>query len=133
MVNKDKIKEAIAEAKAALHSVEDPEYSLSFPIVLSSILSGSNVVVERGSGKSAGQDGDSEDDFKGLTGGLRLLIRDGFFKEGKSQGEILSELQRQGYHYPKSSLPPVLIGMVQKRYLTRLRGPDGNWRYTERK
>lgn len=129
------IKKAVSKAKSILSDIPEPERSLSFPVVLSFLLNSSpsanhKPVEERHLEKESK---DSEESFEGLTGGMRRLYRDGFFKENRSQAEIYTELQRQGYHYPKSSLPFTLISFIQKRILNRMKGADGNWRYVERK
>ncbi len=43
-------------------------------------------------------------DFKGATGGLRLLVSKGFFDRKRFFSEIETELQRQGYHYSKQAV-----------------------------
>jgi hypothetical protein len=129
------IKKAVSKAKSILSDVPEPERSLSFPVVLSFLLNGSTSVNrEPVEGQPLEKESeDSGESFEGLTGGMRRLYRDGFFKESRSNAEIYAELQRQGYHYPKSSLPFTLISFIQKRILNRMKGSDGNWRYVERK
>ena len=130
------IKEAIAKAKALLSDLSEPEKAMSFPVVLAHILSqGRTVMPTRTTNSSDAPTAkvDDGENFTGLSGGMRLLLSEGFFKEGRSQGDISAELTRQGYHYPKSSLPAVLLGLIQKRAITRIKGSDGNWRYIERK
>ena len=43
-------------------------------------------------------------DFKGATGGLRLLVSKGFFDRRRKFSEIESELNKQGYHYSKQAI-----------------------------
>lgn len=45
-----------------------------------------------------------EPDFKGATGGLRLLLSKGFFDRRRPFSEIESELQAKGYHYSKQAI-----------------------------
>src|SRR5262249_50189220 len=42
--------------------------------------------------------------FKGASGGLRLLLSKGFFDRRRFFSEIEGELQRQGYHYSKQAI-----------------------------
>lgn len=44
------------------------------------------------------------DEFKGSTGGLRLLVSNGFFNSRRKFSEIETELNRQGYHYSKQAI-----------------------------
>src|SRR5581483_1093817 len=43
-------------------------------------------------------------DFKGATGGLRLLLSKGFFDQRRVFSEIETELQSKGYHYSKQAI-----------------------------
>jgi hypothetical protein len=43
-------------------------------------------------------------DFKGATGGLRLLLSKGFFDQRRLFSEIETELQNKGYHYSKQAI-----------------------------
>lgn len=43
-------------------------------------------------------------DFKGASGGLRLLLSKGFFDRRRFFSEIEAELQKQGYHYSKQAI-----------------------------
>lgn len=132
MLDKKKIAEALKETAEILKGIPEPDRSLSFPIILSKTLEGSareeaarvapNTITEEG-----------EASFSGLRGGMRLLVQEGFFKEGRTQGEIFEELKRQGYHYPKTSLPAALQAFLSKRILTRVAGDDSQWRYVDRK
>ena len=133
MTNKDKVQAAISETKTLLKDVDQPERSLSFPVVLSFLLNGPSSTARSVSGKLIPEEETGEKSFEGLSGGMRLLIQENFFKEGRSQGEVFVELKRRGYHYPKSSIPPTLINLIQKRVLNRDKGQDGAWRYVERK
>ncbi len=46
----------------------------------------------------------TEEDFKGATGGLRLMISKGFFDRRCFFNEIETELNKQGYHYSKQAI-----------------------------
>ncbi|MEK7640913.1 MAG: hypothetical protein AAB389_02875 [Patescibacteria group bacterium] len=135
---KNNINEAIRLTKEALDGIEEPYRSLSFPVVLGLFLqeeSAGKMIKIVSDPTSAGQDlPKKEDEFKGLTGGLRFLVKEGFFKEGRTQSETLIELKRLGYHYQRTALPGAfqpLSGL--KGPLTRFEGEDGKWRYVVRK
>lgn len=126
-MEKSRIIESVASIKEILKDISEPEYSLSFSVVLLKLLEENTKEKKRVEVQN-----DGEENFSGLTGGIKLLVKEGFFKEGKTQGEIFGELKRQGYHYPKTSLPITLKGFIQKRILTRL-GENGQYQYIERK
>lgn len=46
----------------------------------------------------------SNDQFKGSTGGLRLLVSKGFFDSRRNFSEIETELNKRGYHYSKQAI-----------------------------
>ena len=46
----------------------------------------------------------ADDQFKGSTGGLRLLVSKGFFASRRKFSEIEAELNKQGYHYSKQAI-----------------------------
>lgn len=136
MVQKSDILKALESTKKILAEVPEPEKSLSFPVILAKLLQDvPSVVGEEKNIKipKTNKEGEKEI-FSGLTGGIRLLLSEGFFKIEKTQGEIFAELKRQGYHYPATSLPMILLrSFIQKRVITRYPGNDGKWRYIERK
>lgn len=43
-------------------------------------------------------------DFKGATGGLRLITSQDFFDRRRRFSEIEAELNKQGYHYSKQAI-----------------------------
>lgn len=72
--------------------------------------------------------------YKGLSGGINLLINNNYFNELRSLGEVLEELKREGYHHSKGSLAKMLsVNFVKKKkILTRLK--EGKvWKYVLRK
>ncbi|MBI3608485.1 MAG: hypothetical protein HY207_11010 [Nitrospirae bacterium] len=42
--------------------------------------------------------------YKGATGGIRLLVDEGFFDKKHSFGEICKALEGKGYHYTKQAV-----------------------------
>ncbi|MFH1774528.1 MAG: hypothetical protein ABH874_06180 [Methanobacteriota archaeon] len=73
-------------------------------------------------------------DYTGLSGGIRLLIDNGFLNTPKSVNEIQNELTREGYHYPSKSTDKLLSVnfMQKKKILTRVKEGNG-WKYVVRK
>ena len=49
--------------------------------------------------------------FTGATGGLRLLVSNGFFDQRRRFSEIEKELNKQGYHYSKQAVQTPLNRM----------------------
>ena len=72
--------------------------------------------------------------FKGLSGGINLLIKNQFFNSPKSVEETRVDLAREGYHYSRPSVDKLLrIDFVKnKKILTRIK--EGKlWKYVLRK
>ncbi len=59
------------------------------------------------------------------------LKEEGFFDAPKSLAAVVTELEKSGYLYPVTSLSGVMLGLVQKRLLTRIK-KDGVWVYGKR-
>ncbi len=55
--------------------------------------------------------------FEGATGGLRLLVTDGFFNRARYFSEIETELRKRGYLYSKQAIQTPL------NWLSASRGP----------
>ncbi|MHA7646651.1 hypothetical protein [Nitrosopumilus sp. S4] len=72
--------------------------------------------------------------YKGLTGGLSLLLDNNFFKKPKLVTEVQDELKKEGYYYSLQSTDTLLRrDMVnRKKILTRLKS-GGVWQYVIRK
>jgi len=62
-----------------------------------------------------------EGTFKGLNGGIDLLIKNGFLDKPKKFGAIFQELKRENYHYGKGAVAKALsVHFVNKmKILTR--------------
>jgi hypothetical protein len=65
------------------------------------------------------------------TGFILRLEREGFFKEKRTLGEIQSELQKNGYMYPLSTLSAVMLRLIRHGDLERIKDED-KWRYVQR-
>ena len=72
--------------------------------------------------------------YEGLTGGIRFLLNNNFFDKPKNLSEVVDELKRKGYHYPKESISTSLIRQFvkSKRALTRIK-ENAKWNYVKRK
>ena len=76
--------------------------------------------------------------FSGPTGGIKMLLNDGFFKEPRTLSLVVSELSKEGYNYRKEVVSNSLIRLVKQRLLTRIPTNADNsgrekWNYAERK
>jgi hypothetical protein len=129
MDKKEKILEAINEVREILKNVPEPDKSLSFPVILKKVIDSSSL--EQDPTLETTKKTIEPDDFSGLTGGIKLLFKEGFFGQERTQGDIYQELRRQGYHYPATSLTIALLR--QRKIITRILGIDKRWRYIERK
>lgn len=75
--------------------------------------------------------------FSGLSGGIRLLLREGFFREQKTLSKVVERLHQEGFNYPGKAVSVALLRSVRKRFLVRLpsetkQGKE-KWVYAERK
>jgi len=76
----------------------------------------------------------SSDGYDGLSGGIRLLIHNGFFKKPKELKEIFAELKRENYHYSKASISKILARDFVKKAKTLTRIKEGKYfKYVLRK
>jgi hypothetical protein len=63
---------------------------------------------------------------------LVLQIREGgFFDSPKGLADIKEQLQQEGYYFPVTSISPLMIRLVRRKYLTRIK-EAGNWKYAKR-
>lgn len=60
-----------------------------------------------GNGEAKSRGGKKEI-FKGATGGVRLLVSNGYFDEKRQFAQITSELEKLGYHYSKQAVQEAL-------------------------
>ena len=73
-----------------------------------------------------------EKKYKGLAGGIKFIIDNGFFKKPNLVSEVLNELKRESYHYSIESVDKTLRDFHKRRVLTRL-DEKGKWKYVLRK
>ena len=72
--------------------------------------------------------------YKGLAGGIRLLIDNGFLNEPKSVKEIMVELKREGYHNSQAGVSSTLSVTFTKSQKVLNRVDENKvWKYVVRK
>jgi hypothetical protein len=60
---------------------------------------------------------------------LYPLIREGYFRQGRTANELNAELSRRGYHYDPKNVASDLLWFVKKHFLTRDQNADGKYAY----
>jgi predicted nuclease with TOPRIM domain len=77
---------------------------------------------------------DTKKRYKGLAGGIRLLIDNGFFSSPKDLNEIIAELKREGYYNSKAGVASTLSETFTKsqKVLNRIE-ENKVWKYVVRK
>ena len=75
--------------------------------------------------------------YSGASGGIRMLLKEGYFVEVRSLPEVTAMLRQEGFNYPRSTISMALLRSVQARLLVRLpaEGRKGRekWVYVIRK
>lgn len=72
--------------------------------------------------------------YSGATGGVRLLLKEGFFDEPKRLLEVSNQLKMEGRHYPNPSLSMGLLNLVRERELIRIQEKGKKtWNYVVRR
>ena len=75
--------------------------------------------------------------YSGASGGIRMLLEEGYLKEVRSLPEVTARLRQKGFNYPRSTISMTLLRAVQARFLVRLpaEGRKGRekWVYVIRK
>lgn len=74
--------------------------------------------------------------FSGPSGGIRLLLREGFFKEPKTLPDVCTRLRQEGFNYRTQVVSVALLRLVRDRTMVRIPASgDGKekWVYAERK
>jgi len=74
------------------------------------------------------------EEFKGLAGGINLMIKNGFLNTPRLVGEIQKELERLGYYHQAGAIRTALNRdfMKKKQILTRIM-KDKKWHYVIKK
>jgi len=74
---------------------------------------------------------------KGPSGGVKMLLHEGFFSEPKTLPEVVARLRQEGFHYVNQVVSTAMIRLVRSREMVRLPADGGSgkekWAYAERK
>lgn len=77
---------------------------------------------------------ESRKDTSGATGGLRVLVDEGYFDSPRQLPEIIERLKQEGRHYSSAAISMGLLNLVKERALMRFREKnDKKWKYVIRK
>jgi len=72
--------------------------------------------------------------YKGLAGGIRFLIDNGFLNEPKTANEVRDELKKEGYHHSIASVSKMLsVNFTNKRKILKRFKDEGMWKYVMRR
>ena len=83
--------------------------------------------------KSKSEKTKSEYNYSGTSGGIQMLIDNGFLNKPKSSKEIYDEMQREGFYKSVKNVDGTLrIVFVKKKTLERFK-EDKIWKYVIRK
>lgn len=74
-----------------------------------------------------------KDKYTGPTGGLRLLIKDGFFKSKKDLASVRRELESKDYYYSRQAVHEALKALAKPGGLLVALKEGGKKVYVERK
>ena len=73
------------------------------------------------------------DEYRGATGGIRLLIHEGFFSNKRAFQEIRAKLTSKGYHYSRQAIQSALSGLVTRERSLIVLEEKGRKVYAKRK
>ena len=77
-----------------------------------------------------------EEKFSGPSGGIKLLLKEGFFAQPRRLFDVMARLKQDGFNYRLQVVSTALIRLTRARVLVRLPadGPGKEkWAYAERK
>jgi len=129
-IKKEKIRDLVRQAIEVSDFFQEPYRAKVFEIFFSFLLENNKrEIVAQFSSSLDNKESKTKTSFKGLSGGIEFLIQESFFNTERTLKEIHDELIKNGYHYPKTSLPSVLISLVRKKQIARILGRDKMWHY----
>jgi hypothetical protein len=71
---------------------------------------------------------------RGASGGMSILMGEGFFDQPRELSAIMTKLQEIGRHYPKNTVSMNLLNLTRRRSLVRIKdGKTKHWQYVMRK
>lgn len=113
---------------------KDPKQLAENIIALVSELAGLAGVVLLNEPIKSGRIKNTAKDTSGATGGLRILIDEGYFNDPRQLPEIIDRLKQEGRHYSNATISMGLLNLVRERILIRFRDKgDKKWKYIIRK
>lgn len=130
-----KIIELRKQAEKAVSDMQDGEFKLkAFEVVLKHLLSPDSDELKDNSIQTAATEKKqklsiSKADERTAAGRILVLKDEDYFKTPKTIGEIRSELEAHGWHYPVTTLSGEVIRLVQRQELRRQKSKNG-WIYT---
>lgn len=137
---KSNLVEVRKQAEQAVNDMPDGDIKVkAFETILNHLLSGAVPIREHGARRRKGESVTVDKTLAGktpksCTERILFLKNDDFFKAQRSIAEIRTELKKNGWHYPVTSLSGPLQGLVQNRQLRRedVDGGDGRkgWKYS---
>ena len=74
--------------------------------------------------------------FTGASGGIKLLLKEGFFATPKTLVEVIKRLSQEGFNYTATVVSVALLRQVRSRSLVRLPSTGAGkekWAYAIRK
>ncbi len=78
-----------------------------------------------------------DSDYSGASGGIKMLVEEGYFKETRALPEVTMRLRQEGFNYPRNTISMALLRAVRTRTLVRLsaegRKSKEKWVYVIRK
>lgn len=72
-------------------------------------------------------------DYNGVSGGIRLLIDNGFLDTPKFVSEIVDEMKREGYYHDMPSIDSALRKSFLKNKILQRIKEENKWKYVIRK
>lgn len=128
------------EAEKVVAEMPDGDLKLkAFEVILGKLLEDGNLGRKdpaAGGSKSRHEPRNIKNGLIAKSAPARILVlrNDGFFKNQRSIAEILEELARHGWHYPRTSLSGPLQKLTQQRELRRVKSTKNEkngWLYSE--
>ena len=90
--------------------------------------------IDTGAARTTSSLRNGKKDMSGATGGLRVLVDEGYFDGPRQLPEIIERLKQEGRHYSSAAISMGLLNLVKERVLTRFRDKgDKKWKYVIRK
>jgi hypothetical protein len=81
-----------------------------------------------------GNDDKASNKYEGLTGGIQLVVDNGFFKKPVLVTEVHEELKREGYFHSIQAVDTIIRrSFVKKKKILNRVKIDGVWQYVLRK